>query len=111
MMGVQFLPPDFMIVGTPYKDGVMLIVSTNINHATLTAEYRKLWDLPPWESSAFGTSPEIELKANLRQFTLIIAKTYDEAIAKLLKEWQPPTQAGRPAVDQGRLAIEAPTEI
>lgn len=100
--------PDWVMLGVPYPDGVLLIASRELNHAELRSEYERRdsvnWDEPVVRNAGRAV---VVLTAQLKRLVMVQADTYGQAFDHLFRQWRPDQPA-----DPGPAAIEvAPRAI
>lgn len=100
------LRPDWVMLGSPAEQpdgsqGVVLVASTQLNSAELSMELIATagdllgqWPLPKYMVSA-----------DMREYVLIFAKDYGEAMRYLFEQWQPP-ETRRAAIGGSRKALD-----
>jgi hypothetical protein len=79
--------PDWMIAGLPNGDGVRIVASTKLDYGELSLE-PNFWE-NTWNEWFIHSSPTAVFSFRARQFVVIDAATYEEALKKLFGQWSP----------------------
>lgn len=107
--------PDFVILGAPRPEGgVVVLASKELTQAELTTKLTNEDELFGGFDPIGSVVPDYRttLSTELRGYSIVMADTYGEAMAKLFAQWTPPAPGGsRPIdgvrqLDGERLALE-----
>lgn len=92
--------PDWVVLGSPHQNGVMILASKDLTQAELEFERD---DLMAWgRVEAVASHYRITLTVEMRTYVVVFADTYAEAWQRLFQQWQPE----EPTAIEGRRAIE-----
>jgi len=101
--GSYLSSPDFVVMGMPHEDGVMLMASNELSAAELEVEY----DMIPYDRGMYiGHIPgqrSITLTCHIGSYTVVYGDTYAEAFRRLFDAWTPqaPQRKGLPEAQRG----------
>jgi len=114
---VEYLPPDFVIVGTPLPDGrVRIVASKDLSEAELKYEAR-MQDV--YSGSQFGGYDSLDpvtsvttrtvwtMSTVMLKFTMIDAPDYGTALRHLMDMWKGSYTADRRPIGEGQREVEA----
>lgn len=84
--------PDFIIVGGHVGDEVMLMASRRVRSIDIQEEVEthNAWSLFGDRVRTMPIRWDIDVHANIVDYTLIVAKDYGQAWSGLFDQWSPP---------------------
>lgn len=80
--------PDFVIVGTHYQDGVIVLASDSLNQAQLDTVMEEL-QISDANGPTSYTKVKYELSVEFRDYRKATGRTYAEAMSNLFHQWHP----------------------
>lgn len=95
-MSMAYVRPDWVMLGAPYGDGVMILASLTLSRAELEAVADEYDLFDPYTVRA--THTRFTLTVEMPRFTIVMAPDYPTAFTNLFRQWSP-RPAGRPAVE------------
>jgi hypothetical protein len=87
------LRPDWAMVGWRDASGQVCILASKTLTTAQLDHQRRRYDFETWDDFRRTFKPSYTLSANLDDFILVKAATYIEAIAQLVRTWDPDRQA------------------
>jgi hypothetical protein len=95
--------PDWVIVGAPHRDGVMILASRELDQATLEAQ---IPEVHVYESRSGPlrqreVSPWYTLTVEMPRFVVVVGPDYPAVLRSLFEQWSPPP-AGHRVVEARR---------
>jgi hypothetical protein len=93
--------PDFVVLGIPHEDGVMLLASNELSAAELEVEVDQV---PYYRGANIGFLPGVKyitLTCHIGSYTIVTAPTYAEAFRNLFNAWTPKAPERR-ALSEGQ---------
>jgi hypothetical protein len=80
--------PDFVIVGTHYQDGVIVLASDSLSEAELTSAMQEQ-EVVSAQGLQSYPRPTNTLKVKFRDYRKATGRTYAEAMSNLFHQWHP----------------------
>lgn len=103
--------PDFIIVGGHVGDEVMLMASRQVRSIDIQEEVEthNAWSLFGDRVRTMPIRWDIDVHANIVDYTLVVAKDYGQAWTDLFDLWAPPSPPSREL--EGRRTLKRGTEF
>jgi hypothetical protein len=98
--------PDWVIIGAPHPDGVMVFASRELDRATLEAEAPQFVNFHDGLLRRHEVSQTFVLTVEMPKFVMVFAPDYPTALRWLFEQWSPP--AARVPEVEARRALPPP---